>query len=446
MKILLAVHHFLPRYNAGAELYTYRLARWLLAAGYGVEVVCVDEVDYERPAGLSVRHERFQEIPVWRLDLGMQGAARRWSYDHPLVNAWLRDHLRSSRPDLLHLHSGYLLGAGVLREAYDATVPSVVTLHDFWFLCPRITLLRGDGRVCTQVPAAPAACEWCLNLSRKRYRLPDRLTGGAAGQLWQALAGENGALPIDDRRTTLRQALGLASLMIAPSRFLASHFADSITQDRLRVVRLGIDIGGLGQLARPGAHPFERPLRLGYIGQIAPHKGVDVLARAVKLLPATGRPLILSIHGDIAQHPHYSAGLQRMFEQDRRVSFAGRFDNAAVAEVFAGIDALVVPSIWYENSPMVILEAQAAGRPVLASAMGGMAELVRNEVDGLTFAPGDAADLARQIQRLREEPELLGRLAAATQPPPSLADEMQVMAQLYAQVTLGASPHPVEVV
>lgn len=442
MKILLAVHHFLPRYSAGAELYTYRLARWLLAAGYAVEVVCVEQVDYTRATGLSVRHERFQDIPVWRLDLGMQGAARRWSYDHPLVNAWLRDHLRSSRPDLLHLHSGYLLGAGVLREAYDAAVPSVVTLHDFWFLCPRITLLRGDGQVCTQVPAAPAACEWCLNLSRKRYRLPDRLTGGAAGQLWQALAGEGGALPIDDRRTTLRQALGLASLVIAPSRFLASHFADSIAQDRLRVVRLGIDMSGLRQLLRPS---LEGPLRLGYIGQIADHKGVDVLVRAVTMLPAAGRPFTVSIHGDVAQHPKYSAALRRLLGNERRVTFAGRFDNAGVADVFAGIDALVVPSIWYENSPLVILEAQAAGRPVLASAMGGMAELVRNEVDGLTFAPGDAADLARQIQRLREEPELLGRLAAATQPPPSLADEMQVLAQLYAQVSLGASPHPVEV-
>jgi len=442
MRVLLAVHHFLPRYSAGAELYTYRLARWLLAQGYAVEVVCVEEVDHLRPADLTARYELFDDIPVWRLSLGMAGAARSWAYDHPLINSWLREHLRSNRPDLVHLHSGYLLGAGVLKEAYDAAVPSLVTLHDFWFLCPQITLLRGDGRVCAQVPADAATCAWCLNLSRNRYRLADQVSGGAAGFVWQALAGDSAARPINDRRSVLRQALGLASMVLAPSRFLASHFADIVAHDRLRVVRLGIDTSALHQIGRPSE---SGPLRLGYIGQIAPHKGVDVLARAVAALPAGGRQWTLSIHGDFAQHPRYGASLRRLLGDDPRVTLAGRFDNAAIAQVFCGLDALVVPSIWYENSPLVILEAQAASRPVITSAMGGMAELVRDELDGLTFRPGDAADLARQIQRLREEPQLLARLSAATQAPPSIADELQTLAQLYAQAALGVVPHAVEV-
>lgn len=431
MRVLLAVHHFLPRYSAGAELYTYRLARWLLLNGHEVEVVCVEELDYTKPLGLTVQEELFEGLVVWRLSLGMAGAKSSWSYDHPLINQWVREHLVKSRPDLVHLHSGYLLGGGILRETYASGVPSVVTLHDFWFQCPRITLLRGDARVCQQVPAEPAECAWCLNLSRKRYRLVDHLSRGAAGRAWQSLLGEEAGDEIAARRSSLRQALGLASLVIAPSRFLAGHFTDWVAPDRLRVLRLGIATAALRDTAPPAA---DQALRLGYIGQISAHKGVDVLVRAMAQVPTNGRPVTLTIYGDLGPQPRYAANLRRLVEADPRITLAGRFEHDAVARVFGAIDALVVPSIWYENSPLAILEAHAAGRPVIASAMGGMAELVCDEVDGLHFRPGDPADLARQIQRLRTEPGLLPHLRAGIGPVASVDDEMDVLATLYQQV------------
>lgn len=432
MKILLAVHHFLPRYTAGAELYTFRLARWLIANGHTAEVVCVEELDAARPASLTARREDYGGVPVYRLSLGMAGAPYSWGYDHPLINAWLQSHLVQSRPDLVHLHGGYLLGAGVIDEAHRAGIPAVVTLHDYWFLCPRFTLLRGDGSTCAKVPDDPAACGWCLKLSQRRYRIPERLSRGAVGQSWITLVGGSGREAQAERRERLRQSLGLADLVFAPSRFLAAHFAQSVGEDRLRVQRLGIGPAQPRELAPPGANAA---LRLGYIGQIAPHKGVDLLVRALALLPQEGRPVRLAIHGDLAHNPRYTRSLRHLAAADRRVTLAGRFENSAVDSVLETLDALVVPSIWYENSPLAILEAQSAGRPVLASAMGGMAELVRHEVDGLHFRPGDAADLARQIQRLREDPQLLTRLAAGIRPPPSVDDEMRALLAAYQQLS-----------
>lgn len=92
---------------------------------------------------------------------------------------------------------------------------------------------------------------------------------------------------------------------------------------------------------------------------------------------------------------------------------------------------IVVPSIWYENSPLTILEAHAAGRPVICSRLGGMVELVQDEVDGLLFTPNDDRDLARQLQRLRTEPGLLERLRDGIQPPRTFADELKEMLQHY---------------
>jgi glycosyltransferase involved in cell wall biosynthesis len=131
------------------------------------------------------------------------------------------------------------------------------------------------------------------------------------------------------------------------------------------------------------------------------------------------------------QHAGYGPRLRRLIGDDLRIQLAGRFDNRQVGAVLGQFDALVVPSIWYENSPLAIMEAQAAGLPVLTSALGGMAELVRDEVDGLHFAPGDAADLARQIQRLRDDPALLLRLRSKVQPPATIDHEMQTLLHIY---------------
>lgn len=143
--------------------------------------------------------------------------------------------------------------------------------------------------------------------------------------------------------------------------------------------------------------------------------------------------MALALHGGAADVT-YEDRLRALAGDDARIRFAGPFVHGQLADILAAADVVVVPSIWYENSPLTILEAQAAWRPVITAAMGGMAELVRDGVDGLHFAPGDAADLARQIQRLRDEPELLERLRTGVRPPPSIDQEMAELSAIYADL------------
>ncbi|PDW04396.1 glycosyltransferase family 4 protein [Candidatus Viridilinea mediisalina] len=431
MNILLAIHHFPPSYSAGAELYTYRLALWLVAHGHTVQVVCIETLADDQAAGVRAEYEVYQGIPVWRLHLGLRGAHPEWPYKNPMVAAWLAEHLCSERPDLLHLHSGYLIGAGVLEVAHAHALPSMVTLHDYWFLCPRITLLRGDDEVCHAIPENPAGCAWCLRLEQRRHRLPDRWSHGAAGWAWMALASRPEAGQQAARRAYVQQTLRLAQMAIAPSRFLAGRFAGLIDPERLRVVRLGMDAQGLSNAAPPFTSPT---LRLAYIGQIAPHKGVHVLIEALQRLPQSGRPLSLALHGGLTSFPAYVRQLKAQIRNDPRITLAGPFSSDQAATVLGAADVVVVPSIWYENSPLVILEAHASGRPVITSALGGMAELVHNEVDGLHFRPGDAGDLARQIERLRNDPALLNHLQAGIRPAVSVDQEMRQLMGLYEQV------------
>lgn len=442
MDVVLAVHHFPPRYIAGAELYTYRLARGLLRLGHRVEVVCVESITEGTLEPCCVSEE-YEGIPVHRLffNLALAPDPARWEFWNPRLGAWLGQFLEHRRPDLVHFQAGYLLTGSALEAAQALGIPTVLTLHDYWFLCPRIHLQRPDGALCG-VPDDPAECVWCRLTEKRRYRLPDQATHGAVGRLvrralsrpllarqtgWQARVGV-----IRERRERLSRVLRGVDVLLTPSHFLAEMVISrgDLPPDRLRYLRYGLDCGtgwrpGLSEKDRQGG------LRVGYLGQIAPHKGVHVLVEAFRSLDASGGACELYIYGDTSRFPRYTGRLRRLAGGDPRIRFEGTVDNRRVLEVLSGLDVLVVPSIWYENSPLTILEAYAAGVPVLASDLGGMAEMVRHGVDGLLFRVGDAQDLAARLRELAETPDLLPRLRAGIGPVWTLEQELEQLLEVY---------------
>jgi glycosyltransferase involved in cell wall biosynthesis len=438
MNIILPVHHFPPRYTAGAELYTLRLARWLQAHGHAVEVICIEAIDAGSTHTAQATHDEYQGISVWRLSFDLLRAPERrhWDYDNALVGAWFRAHLQTHRPDLAHFQAGYLMGVAPLNATLDAGVPTVLTLHDYWYLCPRHTLLRGDGSLCELIPADPAACAWCMKLVSRRYRLADQFSFGFVGLVAQQLALNTERARFADRRVQLQAALTRPQAVIAPSQYLAQRFAAFVSPERLHISPYGLELTPF--VNRQRVTMDDAVLRIGFIGQIAPHKGVHLLIEAFRQLRAANRQFELHIHGGLEAFPAYVRDLRAMSNEDARIQWHGRFDNARVAEILSRFSVSVVPSIWYENRPLAILEAQAAGIPVITARLGGMAELVRDEVDGLRFTAGDTADLARQLQHLLDDPALLPRLRAGVTMPRSIDDEMQQLTHIYQRVL--ASP------
>src|SRR5262249_47941044 len=143
---------------------------------------------------------------------------------------------------------------------------------------------------------------------------------------------------------------------------------------------------GIETLAIPhaGARGEGPTLRLGYVGSLTEHKGCDVLIRAVRSLP-DAVPVELRVYGSLQHRPEYVASLRHLVGDARRIRFCGPFANANVGSVLASLDLLVVPSIWYENTPVVIYEAMAAGCVVLASDVPGIAEVIRDGENGGLF-------------------------------------------------------------
>ena len=210
-----------------------------------------------------------------------------------------------------------------------------------------------------------------------------------------------------DRKDANLSALAQADAVVAPSRFLAGMFArNGFPADRVTVVPYGLPTGRVAPRAvdRP-----RTPLRLGFCGVLSPWKAPRLAVESVR---ATAAPVTLTLHGnaDEPMFADYIGGVRAAAAGDPRIVFAGPYGEERASDVFAGMDALVVPSTWYENTPFVVLEAFAAGVPVIASDLGGLSEVVRDGGNGLLFRAGDASALRAAIERLAGEPGLYARL------------------------------------
>jgi glycosyltransferase involved in cell wall biosynthesis len=177
--------------------------------------------------------------------------------------------------------------------------------------------------------------------------------------------------------------------------------------------------------------PGTGTLRVTFLGSLAWQKGVHLLAEAWRgLPPGAGR---LRIWGDPAIFPEYSARVRRLLDATG-AEMMGRVPNDRVGEVLADSDVVVVPSLWYENSPVVVQEARAAGVPVVAARHGALVEKVRDGVDGSLFTPGDAGALRQVLLRLAGEPGLLARLRLGVPPAMGLGEHVEKLEQIYEQV------------
>jgi glycosyltransferase involved in cell wall biosynthesis len=430
MKIVIAVHHFPPRYTGGAEWRAYRTAAALQARGYTPRVVCVEYVDRGPAAGVAWEDEVFKGVPVRRLSFNLEAVPDRfrWEYDNLWIGEHMRQFLAEENPAIFHLIGGYLLSGRVLRVAHELGIPTVVSLTDFWFLCKRISMLRSNGAIST-LPINPATCARCLGEEQRRYRFMGKVAPGLMNVFWQSQTAlvQN----IAARMTFLRETLNQVDTIISPSQFLRNVYVEAgIASDRMMFSRQGRDFQQLDPaMLEKDASPV---LRVGYIGQIAPHKGVHLLFDAVRRLPDAA--LTVQAYGDTTPFPRYTARLQRMIADDERMHLAGVYKRQAVSQVMRDLDVIVVPSLWYENSPNVILEAFAHRTPVMTANLGGMAELVQDGKNGLLFEPGDSASLTRQLRRLLEEPDLLPRLRAGIAPVKSVAEEMDELEEVYRRV------------
>jgi len=241
------------------------------------------------------------------------------------------------------------------------------------------------------------------------------------------------------RRNAIEKLIEHVDVFLTPSQTLHEIFLRAgFPQNKLRMVSQGIETGLFSDL---NCRPSSR-FRLGFLGNLIVSKAPDVLLQAFRLLPEGSAELhiwgsIGEYHGDNS----YAQIIEPLLEGPGIIRH-GFVPHEKIAEIFASIDCLVIPSIWIENAPFVIREAFAAGVPVVASDIGGMAEMVEDGVSGLHFKAGDAEDLARQLRRLIDERNLLGRLRTGIPKMPSIGEYCGGLEGIYRELLSHRDPRP----
>jgi len=421
MRLLYVIHQFFPDCHSGTEQYCLAMAKEARRRGDEVTVLSL-HWDHERDEPpIKLFEQPYDDFRVLRLNhwQGLNPNDVLRDYDNPHLEDWFQGVLDDVRPEVVHLFHLRQLGSNLVPVARRFGARVVASLTDFWFLCPRFTLLRGDGALCDGPPDEGAGCVACHHPELVGVE-PAEGVAERTGESPQRLRA------LLDRKQVQLERLELVDAIVAPSRFLAGMFVDNgLPPERLQVLPYGLEPGRIVPL--PAERP-RQPLRLGFCGVLSPWKGLHLLVEAVR---DSAAEVTLSVHGRTEEpmFQDYIDGVLQRAAGDERITFAGPYGEGEAPKVFADIDVLVVPSTWYENTPFVVLEAFAAGVPVIASDLGGLSEAVEDGINGLLFRPGEAQSLRTAIELLANDPVLCAGLRPA--PPPSIADNYDHFAKIY---------------
>lgn len=409
MRILFACHGFPPLQNAGAERAAERVAAWMAANGHQVQVLTVADLTTEGP--LTTVEQSGLLVHRLSYNINSGGQPFQKTYNHPSVLAGLEELFSHNQYDLIHIISGYLLAGPVIRLARERGIPVVITLTEFFFMCPRLNLMHPDMSLCYG-PESVEKCARCCTEEKRRYQTLRNISPLLMDMWWSIYQQTPGAhryhQAVLDRQNELKQLLESVDSVICPSQFIIHKFAEyGFDTSKFVFIQHGLNYPSNTIAVRP-----DKPgsLKLGFIGQIKAHKGVDLPIEVVLSLLEAGYKPSLQIWGDPNDQPAYSQPLMEKTKDQPAVQWNGAFRGNQVWSILNHMDVLVVPSRWFENCPTVILEAFAMGVPVIAARAGGMAELVSHGKNGLLFSMNDADDLRAQVKCLLDDVDLLRAL------------------------------------
>lgn len=443
LRVVLVCGWYYPDSVGGTEAYVRSLAQGLTAQGVEVAVAAPAEdgraSDYE-----------WEGIPVHRYPIALEPSRAELRGTAPPEHlaefeAWLKE----LSPAIVHFHS---LTRGVstyhARAAREIGARVIHTLHVPGVTCARGTLLRWGSEVCDGEMRV-RRCAACYLHGRGAPKFAARALAHTPARLSRVFAGAPGRTPL--------RALGAADFVAGRSRrvrellesadrvvVLCQWMYDVMLRNGIPAARLVLCRHGLsddqirdGKRARE-LRQHSPKLRVGYVGRFDPVKGVHVLVEAVRQLPLSA-PVELRLYGRAQTDADnaYLAKLGALAGGDSRIVFAGEMTAENRAAAWSELDVLAAPSLCLETGPYVVLEAFAAGIPVLGSNLGGIAELVKDGVNGWLVGAGNVAEWSRALAGLSAMKTRVITLQQEIKAPTNSQNVVLDMLALYRKVMEG---------
>ena len=403
LRILIVAHSHPEVSNGGAEIAAFELFRALQAQG-GCDVWflgCDRHLAPERPGAVITQPYSDAEYIYCTGEFDWF----KFANPDPRFPAEIERLFLQLRPDVVHVHHYINLGIEIFQHL-RRVLPEcriILTLHEYLAICNHFGQMVTTQHLSLCSRSGPAPCHACFP--------------------------EHGRSDFFLRKRYIDRFFDLVDVFTAPSRFLADRYtAWGIPPAKMVVLENLMPAAPPG----PALHiPATDPLRIGFFGQISTLKGIDVLLDAAAALAAEANAGVsFEVFGDYRGQPpaFQKSFVARLATAGRNVQFHGPYDRSQVDRLMRSVHAILVPSIWWENSPVVIQEALRNRRPIICSDIGGMAEKVRDGVDGFHVPAGNAMMLTSLLRRLSADRTALAAVASQmTGLPPgpaSLADYM----------------------
>lgn len=391
MIIFKVIHGYPMRFNAGSEVYSQLLCHGL-ANEHEVHVFTREE-DVFKPDYTLHQEKDPLDTRITLHIINMPKFRFSQRYQHPVLDHTFELLLEEVKPDIVHVGHLHHLSTSLVGSIYKKKIPIVFTLHDYWLMCPRGQFLQRNS----QEPLALCDSQEDSKCASQCFR--GCFSGDTVNQESDIGYWTNW---VSQRMNHMKDIIAKVDLFIAPSQYLFGRFRDEfgIPKEKLTYLDYGFDLERLKNRSRTPHEPFT----FGYIGTHIPSKGIQDLITAFShikeecLLRIWGRPReeTASLKSIVSTLPS---------EIQNHIEWKPEYRNQEiVSDVFNHIDALVVPSIWVENSPLVIHEALQVRLPVITANIGGMAEYVHHGVNGLLFKHRDPLSLAEQMELLASNP------------------------------------------
>jgi glycosyltransferase involved in cell wall biosynthesis len=384
------------RYNAGSEVYSQTLCHEL-ANKHAVQVFTREENTFIPDYTMHYETDSINKsIKLNIINIPLE--KHRYQYRIAEVDQQFEKVLSDFKPDVVHIGHLNHLSTSLVAKISGKT-PIIYTLHDYWLMCPRGQFIQRSPENISDV--------WGLCDGQEDLKCAIRCYKGYFSGAEEELGcdSEYWAHWVKRRMHYIRALVARIDYFIAPSQYLLKRFKNDFAMPDKKLIYLdyGFDLKRLSKRVRTPNELFV----FGYIGTHIPAKGIQLLIEAFGRLKGNA---ILRIWGRYrGENTNALKAIAQTLPADiyQRIEWLSEYNNQhIVADVFNKVDAIVVPSIWYENSPLVIHEALQVRVPVITADVGGMSEYVQHKVNGLLFKHRDIASLAAEMQFLLDNPKL----------------------------------------
>mgnify|MGYP005849229567 FL=1 len=420
MHILKIIHGYPPIYNAGSEVYSQSICNEL-SKRHKISVFTREENPYS-PC-FSIREQKLNDNLTLYFVNNPQGKD---GYRHKQMDDNFAELVKQLKPDIAHIGHVNHLSTGLIDELNKLKIPIVYTLHDFWLMCPR-------GQFLTRSIGKENNFQLCEKQDDKKCATDCYKVYFSGREENEDTDIENWSCWIHQRMIETKSIINKVDLFIAPSNFLRDRFINDFGVQESKIIYL--DYGFPTEYLTQTEKSKEKTnYTFGYIGTHIPAKGINILIEAFKQIE---QPATLKIYG--RANGQSTNALKLLAETSKnKIDFAGEYINHNLAnDVFSKVDCIVVPSIWGENSPLVIHEAQSCKIPVITANFGGMKEYVQHNVNGLLFEHRNTNSLAEQMKFAVSNPDKMkilgerGYLYSADGSVPNIQDHCKDLEMIY---------------